>query len=114
MVFSLWENGDGKARKAAVPGVKEKQMQPSPIPLPVMFGCVSATATVVGRDREGWASQAPSVLVIQCQCGLGLHVQFGDPRQLPKVVWDGSIPERLADVPECKAAQAAPWLQLVH
>lgn len=29
-------------------------------------------------------------------------------------MWDGSIPERLADVPGCEAEQVDPWLWLEH
>lgn len=74
----------------------------------------SAPAMVMRWDREGQPGQALPVLVTWCQFELGLHFPFGDPRQLPKVVWDGSVGERLASVPGCEARHAAPWLQLQH
>lgn len=79
-VCSLWEKGDGKAREAAIHGVKEKQTQPSPA---LLLWCLALSQPLPwwwgGTEKAGQAA-TPSILVIWCQFGLGLHFQLGDPK----------------------------------
>lgn len=62
-VCSLWENGDARAREAAVPGVKEKQTQPNAA---LLMWCLAVSQPLPwwwsGTEKAGQAGRLPYLL----------------------------------------------------
>lgn len=83
--MALWHNGDGKAGKAAVPRVKEKQTQPSPAPLPWRLAVSQPLPRWSGGTEKAGQAGLPLYLSYDASLGWGYIFNLVTPGNCPKL-----------------------------